>query len=162
MDKYEFLVAPQETGHGRSVFRVCPGVVDSEARELFQWGYCHLLACAIHEVTGWVFGVVEGISRRTGGWTWVHMGVLTPGGDFLDIDGIHPVTAPRLAFQPDPWRIRALPDFPAFCRTVGLAADTPLAWWRGEFNEVGTRVIAEFADHALTAVPTLDTLEVAA
>ena len=34
-------------------------VPDEAAIEVFDWGYCHILACALHDLTGWPFGVAE-------------------------------------------------------------------------------------------------------
>lgn len=147
--------------HGRVSFSLRPGVIDDEALEFFQWGYCHLLACAIHEITGWPFAAVEGISGRTGQWVWTHMGVLTPVGDFLDITGVHPVDCLRPAYVPSPMRVRSLAGFPEFCQTVGLAEDTPLSWWTGEFPGIGTQTIRAFATGLLDTLPTAHPREAA-
>ncbi|GAB3479618.1 hypothetical protein [Amycolatopsis cihanbeyliensis] len=158
------LVVPLATEHGQTVFQIRPGVVDAEARELYQWGYCHLLACAIHETTGWSFGSVEGTTRPAGRWRWIHMGVFTPSGAFLDVVGARPVAAlsTTLAFRPDPMRVQHLSTFADFCRTVGLAVDTPLSWWHSQLGEVGTRVTRTFAEHLLAALPAAEFGEVAA
>lgn len=72
--------------HGQLEFTLHPGKVDAHAIEFFGFAKCHMLACAMHEATGWRFGVIHQLVHGT--WKWSHAGVITPQGLFLDIHGI--------------------------------------------------------------------------
>jgi hypothetical protein len=78
--------------------------ISENTRSVFLTGHCHSLALAIHQKTGWpMVGIVaqqsgnprksldamfdEPLDMRAVGRRWVHMGVLSPEGDFVDIDG---------------------------------------------------------------------------
>ena len=139
------------------------GVIDDQAREFFGYLKCHLLACALHEATGWPLTVLDYL-HPIGEWRWGHLGVTTPAGDFLDIDGPCPagqVEDEWADFTGYPTRTRTLPDFDAFARMVGLPDDTPLTWWRtGQFTpehldhnpNALTDAITAYASHLLRLV----------
>ncbi|ACZ92018.1 hypothetical protein [Streptosporangium roseum] len=75
------------TYHGHTELTVRPGVIDEAAIELYGYSQCHILARSMHRRTRWSFGVVELVDSRR----WAHLGVLTPAGHFLDIEGVRPV-----------------------------------------------------------------------
>lgn len=68
---------------------ISPGVVDDEAIEWFAYGNCWLLAGALHERSGWPLAGVADTRPWDGLW-WRHIGVIEPGGLFLDIQGARP------------------------------------------------------------------------
>ncbi|GAA4198648.1 hypothetical protein [Actinocatenispora rupis] len=123
-----------------------PGVVDDDVREAFSWGLCHLLACALHEITGWPFGVLEQ-SYATGAWSWVHAAVITPDGLLLDVHGARhwrEAEAERRHFGGE-FRLVNVPTFAELYRMFGLPDGTPDTWWRGEFSDPGPAAIMRLA-----------------
>lgn len=113
-----------------------PGVVDDQAREMFLYAQCQLLALAVSEQAGWPLWVAEQ-QVPAGTWSWAHVGVRTPAGRWLDIEGPR---APRdvtawLAGWGLPVRLRLL-DRAAWHETFrNVPAGAPASWWR-------TRVLA--------------------
>lgn len=70
------------------------GDIDTDdAIEFFTCSKCHLLACAIHEMTAWPLAHMELVGH--GGF---HAGVYTPRGYFLDITGPKPMGDAEVAF----------------------------------------------------------------
>ena len=66
--------------------RITDGDVDE-----FTTGMCGVLAVALHDATGWpIMLVVDEAGRTDEGlpW-WVHAGVRTPEGGFLDVKGVN-------------------------------------------------------------------------
>jgi hypothetical protein len=60
------------------------GIGDAPVERLFEWGYCHALALAINEATGWpIVGLWSG-GRHGGCEHWV---VQRPDGILLDVRG---------------------------------------------------------------------------
>ena len=127
-----------------------PGVIDDDVREAFSWRYCHLLACALHEITGWPFGVME--QRQTSGrWRWVHAAVVTPAGLLLDVNGVRDwreAEAERASFG-GPFRLTHVNTVAPLYRMFGLPEFTPDSWWRGEFSGAGTPAIVRLAHDLL-------------
>lgn len=68
-------------------FEVTPGVIDYDAIEAFTEGHCASLAYAIHQETGWdmMLFTYRGAPRQYG--HAMHMAVLHPSGDIIDIEG---------------------------------------------------------------------------
>ena len=63
------------------------GTIDHEAREAFTRGQCHGLALALHRLTGWeLYGLYKPSELRYGG-TPSHTVVLSPDGEYIDING---------------------------------------------------------------------------
>ena len=61
-----------------------PGITEDDD-DMFANGYCHVLAKALHERTGWPMVVVsDGPDGVVG---WVHAGVRRPDGKILDVRG---------------------------------------------------------------------------
>jgi hypothetical protein len=58
-----------------------------DALEWYGYGNCHILAGALHEVSGWPFAIVAGDENSGSPKVIVHVGVMTPDGRFLDIAG---------------------------------------------------------------------------
>ena len=139
---------------GLTEVRVTPGVADREARELFLYSQCQILALCLHERTGWPLWAAEQ-QLPDGTWKWAHVGVRTPRGRWLDIDG------PRGARDVTRW----LEDrgLPARTRVIGGAAQwitllgrtpvpEPAAWWRTLAGSAeGTALAEEFARGLLAA-----------
>lgn len=139
---------------GLTEVQVTPGVVDREARELFLYSQCQILALCLHERTGWPLWAAEQ-QLPSGSWNWAHVGVRTPRGRWLDIDG------PRGAREVTSW----LEDWgrPARVRIIGGAAEWmtllgrapvpgPAAWWRTLVGgAVGAGLAEEFARSLLAA-----------
>lgn len=66
-------------------------VVDAEAESLYAWGYCTLLALAIHERTGFPIALFTTANPEPGEWSG-HAAIQVADGLFLDITGIHTAT----------------------------------------------------------------------
>ena len=71
---------------GLTTVTLTPGVVDEDAEEVFSFGYCYLLALAMHEATGWRIAVLDRL-EPDGSWRGVHVAVVTPDDWFVDIRG---------------------------------------------------------------------------
>jgi hypothetical protein len=121
---------PEPTANLKATrLRVTPGVTDAQAVELFAYSQCQFLALAIHEETGWPLRVAE--IFREGKWRWVHVGVLAPAGQWLDIGGLRDgraVTA-WLSAWGLPVRLRVMAPG-AWHHVLGRPASTPPSWWR--------------------------------
>jgi hypothetical protein len=116
---------------GLTELQVTPGLVDDMARELFLYSQCHMLAMAVHELTGWPLWVAEQ-QYDSGAWKWCHLGVQTPAGRWLDIDGPRAATAVPAWLDrwgcPSRLRLVSLPDWYAL---LGVGPrDAPASWWR--------------------------------
>jgi hypothetical protein len=106
-----------------------PGVIDEDAREAFAWGYCHILAGALHEATGWRLGVLRKpfvrADRRL--WHWIHAGV-HPGRSrlFLDINGVREPSQVEAdyAFYGGPFQWVLPGEHRYFCPLIGLPDGT--------------------------------------
>ncbi|MEU7863863.1 hypothetical protein [Nonomuraea sp. NPDC049141] len=150
----EFMPSQPTTRHGLTSVALYPGVVDDNADEFFAWGYCWLLAAALHEATGWTFGLVERWREETHAWEWTHVGVITPNGRFLDIRGHHDRASLAAALEiayAMPTRIRP-GDFAELRRAMGMAEETEPNWW---LDLLATPLLADvvryFAAHLLGA-----------
>ncbi|MEW9527299.1 hypothetical protein [Microbispora sp. NPDC049125] len=151
----EFLPSNPTTRHGLSRLVLRPGVIDDAADEFFAWGYCWLLAAALHEVTGWPFGLIERWREDGQEWEWTHVGVITPAGRFLDIRGCHDravLTAGLTGAYGMPTRIRT-GRFPALRQAMRMAEDTPPDWWLGALTDpILTETVRYFAAHLINQV----------
>jgi hypothetical protein len=108
-------------------------VIDDMAREFSLDGMCHMLAMAIHEMTGWDLGVVERRHPSSGEWGWCHLGVWCPTGypNFLDIKGRREpeeVIADAEQFG-GPVRVQVPVSLAHWHAIVGA----PASWWRTLF-----------------------------
>ncbi|MEO3869555.1 hypothetical protein ABGB18_12050 [Nonomuraea sp. B12E4] len=133
LDQVAVEFAPSRPTNRRGLTRVVlhPGVINDNADEFFAWGYCWLLAAALHEATDWLYALVE--RWRGDAWEWTHVGVITPAGCFLDIRGCHDrrgLTADLEGAYGVPTRIRR-GTFAELCQAMGMPADTPPDWWLG-------------------------------
>ncbi|MEV0661600.1 hypothetical protein ACIBI3_05570 [Actinomadura luteofluorescens] len=135
-----------------------PGLIDDQAIEVFGFSMCALLACALHEETGWpILGVetqlptgrkangsrfsVRGIRRRrrpAGCWGWSHVGVQTPCGRFLDIQGARTCAEAQRewsALENDaPARTVVLSTFTDLRRWMKLPFGTRNSWWKRDWS----------------------------
>jgi hypothetical protein len=136
-----------------------PGVVDENAREVFGWGYCHVLAGALHETTGWPLGVLR---KRFGppgrrAWHWIHAGV-HPGmaGLFLDIHGIRQTSEVEADFAPygGPFQWLRPGEHRRFCPIVGLPDGTPATWWRQDLAAAAAAAVLAIARCLAAQAPT--------
>lgn len=142
----EFTANEPTSRRGLKNFTLHPGVFNEDAFELFGYGFCHQLAAATRERSGWPLAAVRRPSvdcdcdyeTHDNCVDWVHMGVRTPGGLFLDIRGPRryddvirqyeceeiylPGFAQAVAVGAvkDPW---ADPKLPAFAEVVRCFAD---------------------------------------
>jgi hypothetical protein len=66
---------------------ISPGRVTEDALEWYGYGSCHILAGALHEVSGWPLAVAVRLDDH-GMWEHIsHVGVTAPGGQFVDVAG---------------------------------------------------------------------------
>ena len=64
--------------------------VTEDDRILYTHHHCEQLAWALHETTGWPYAAVtDGYDANTGTHGWLHVGVCTPDGNVLDVEGVH-------------------------------------------------------------------------
>jgi len=129
-----------------------PGVIDEDAREVFAWGYCHTLAGALHQVTGWPLVV---LCKRFGGpgrqrWHWIHAGV-NPGrpGLLLDVAGVRALPEAEADYAPygGPFRWALPGNHPSFCRAIGLPDGAPGTWWRQDLAPAAAVAVLGIAAH---------------
>ncbi|WP_157249700.1 hypothetical protein [Nonomuraea typhae] len=148
----EFIASRPTTRRGLSRVVLNPGVINDDAEEFFAWGYCWLLAAALHEASGWPYGLVE--RQRESSWEWTHAGVITPGDRFLDIRGCHDrggLSALLTVAYGVPARVRA-GSFADLCQAMGLAAGTAPDWWLGLLADpILTDTVRYFAARLLQA-----------
>lgn len=144
-------VAQPTMNLGVTELSVIPGVVDDQARELFLYSACFLLALAVHDRTGWPLLIAE--LRHDEEWSWVHAGVRTPGGLWLDLDGPRPGEAVSdwLSEYGKPVRHRMFRTPAEWNPVIGLPDGEPAGWWRKQVsNSTGIEVIESFAQVLLT------------
>lgn len=93
-------VNPPTTRRNLTTVKLTLAVVDDEAVELFAYGYCVLLAGAMFERSGWQRAAIAHPDgpltedQEPDRWLrarWTHVGLITPDGRFLDINGARPV-----------------------------------------------------------------------
>lgn len=148
-----FTVNPPTTRKAQDAFALRPGVADEEAVELFAYGYCTLLAGALHDRSGWELAAIEhpdgplAEEDEPDPWTrarWTHVGVITPDGRFLDIHGPRPVDEVNQAYGG--WVVRR--KTPADFAASGCASP----WTNAVSDQLVQDVIRLFADQLVTAV----------
>jgi hypothetical protein len=143
--------------HGRTEFTLWPGVVDADAIELFGFAKCHVLASAMHDRTGWRFGVLD---QLVGGvWKWAHAGVVTPGGLFLDIHGAREIAevVDRLQADYGPRaRISTYASYEDY--HAATASDPPVVPWTDLINPLGVELVRYFASHLVAEAESFFTL----
>ncbi|WP_113705182.1 hypothetical protein [Nonomuraea lactucae] len=158
----EFCPSQPTNRRGLTRLVLHPGVIDDDADEFFAWGFCWLLAAALHEATGWAYGLVE--RRREDGWEWTHVGVITPAGRFLDIRGCHDrdgLAADLTGAYGMPTRIR-VGTFADLRQAMGMAEDTEPDWWLGLLDApILADVVRYFAAHLLSTYVPATVAEVA-
>lgn len=144
---------PNKPTNNRGLTRVVlrPGHVDADTREFFTAGCCHMLAGALHELTGWPLIALH----REHDDHWLHVGVETPDGRFLDINGPRPVAEMRSRLateQGDPIRTTTHASLSGFAHGIGMPDD----WtWRAEIaDRDAADAITAMADALLEQVPT--------
>jgi hypothetical protein len=128
-----------------------PGEIGDVEREVFGWGYCHILAAYLHELTGWPFGVLEQL-RPYGQWRWAHAGVFAGlAGRFLDIEGVRvsadvedyyarAVRTSRGSFR---WATAA--TIAEFETLIGKPDDVRSGWWRADLTPAGSAAVESIA-----------------
>lgn len=67
------------------------GTPTDDAVDLFSNHMCWFLAWMLNQQTGWPLVAVSDTDPEptTGAFGWVHVAVQTPGGDILDVSGVH-------------------------------------------------------------------------
>ncbi|WP_339155741.1 hypothetical protein [Actinomadura luteofluorescens] len=145
------VVQPPTACKGWAEVTLRPGVIDDQALEVFGFSMCTLLACALHEKTGWPMlgikiqqlGGFRGWKRTT---AWWHVGVQTPCGRFLDIKGVRTCVeakseaalfvdskgVPRCAEA----KMVRLPTFTRLWWWMGVPGFSP-SWWKREATADG-------------------------
>ena len=127
------------------------GVIDEHAGEMFRFGYCHLLTCALHELTQLPITTLD--CPREG--NFLHSGVVTPDNRFWDINGRRTFDEVHASYTG--------PCVPSHVlrRVTGPAAMTALFeaytdrllpfsvqardWWKHVLPPVGTNLVVAFA-----------------
>jgi hypothetical protein len=107
------------------------GRIDAQAREMFGFGYCHYLASALHEATGWRLAVMQQASVGCRNWRWCHAAVYAGHTQqVLDISGVaEPATVTsRYRTYGGPFRWVAM-GWQQFAAEVQLRGARP-SWWR--------------------------------
>jgi len=57
-------------------------------RDYYTSEHCEQLAFAMHEATGWPYAaVIDGQDEASGTYGYLHVGVMRPDGNFLDVEG---------------------------------------------------------------------------
>ncbi|WP_147425369.1 hypothetical protein [Bailinhaonella thermotolerans] len=138
--------------------RLRPPEVDEHAVELFTRHSCRLLACALQERTGWPLTILYP-HHAPPGCTWrYHVGVRTPDGRFLDING-----AADLADVERAWSamygvrvathtVSVIEGLMAF---LGGQTGDPAAWWRDDCGGHTLDMLDMYADALLARRLTL-------
>jgi hypothetical protein len=128
-----------------------PDVIDGETREVFGWGYCHILAAYLHELTGWPFGVLEQL-WPSGEWRWAHAGVLAgQAGRFLDIEGVRESAdvedyyARAVRTGRDSFRWATAATIAEFETLTGKPDDVCPGWWRVGLTSAGAGAVESIA-----------------
>jgi hypothetical protein len=70
---------------------LAPGVSEDD-RVLYTHVHCEQLAWALHQATGWPYAAVaDEHNEQADTYGWIHLGVMAPGGQVLDVEGLHDV-----------------------------------------------------------------------
>lgn len=72
---------------GITVAQISPVRITEDALEWYGYGYCHVLAGALHEVSGWPLAIVIRPDSLGQVDRLVHVGVMAPDGRFVDVAG---------------------------------------------------------------------------
>lgn len=76
--------------HWGSEVECVHGVVNDAALEAFHYGYCHVMALALHDATGWpLVGIWYNGDNYTDDYVPGHVAVKHPEGYFVDIYGAY-------------------------------------------------------------------------
>lgn len=120
---------------GLTDLTLTPGLIDDQAREMFLYSQCQMLALAICERTGWPVWVAEQ-QLPAGYWSWSHAGVRTPAGRWLDIKGPRDGrdVAAWLAGWGLPVRLRVLSPA-TWHETFSFPSGTSASWWRSRVTD---------------------------
>ena len=150
------LNLPQPTGRRQlTCVELRPGRIDDQALEVFNYSQCAVLASALHDETGWPLLGIE--SRCPAGcWHWRHVGVRTPCGRFLDINGVRDYAEAERAWseflEGAPVRTVELPTITAFNRWIGMPESSE-SWWKFEWGhdivDATKEVLASFVSKLL-------------
>lgn len=128
-----------------------PGLIDAHASEMFRFGYCHLLSCALHEITGLP---IVGLDCPDHG-QYLHSGVVTSDNTFWDIHGPRPVEQVRTSYTDPcvPHHVIRSVNGPAAMACLFIEyTDRPLPtsiperdWWQHVLPPEGTRAVIALA-----------------
>jgi len=144
-DEYEDLEkspAALEVVYGSRMSSLTLDFIDSEAVQLFSWGYCGYLAQVLHELTGFQLALFTKPSgENETGWQG-HAAVQLPDGQFLDIEGI--VSAGEINSR---YRFKepVEPTFPepaAYAELMFADGSNPYS----ELDELELRLLRHFAE----------------
>lgn len=141
---------------GLTYVELNPEFIGRDARELFAWKACHILASALHEETGWRLAVLEQPAGGRDGWRWIHAAVYAGhSSQLLDIDGVseREAIASRygmyLRYGLCRWS-RPL-GWAGFAAVIGLGKDCPPSWWRTcALGELAGPVIGSYVTQLVT------------
>jgi hypothetical protein len=132
----------------RSV-RLRQGVIDADVVEAFTHGYCYQLAGALHAEHGWPFALIEhGHPTRPGEWWWTHVGVLTPAGELLDVQGSAPLSV--VICHDRPCRVVLRDTVAALHDVMPGHGDVPADDWAATFGELGAYALRRLARDVLS------------
>ena len=139
---------------------VTAGVVDAVAVDAYTNGQCHALAVALHHATGWplvwvgpeecCYDIDCAEYDDDEGWCLCqieHVGVLTPDGAFLDIEGpqtVEPMLEDRYETSGDPCTLQTLTG-------AQLSAILAAGSWRDPDVATATSFVAAVLDQVAVA-----------
>lgn len=95
--------------------------ISEDTKFVFSTGHCHSLALALHKKTGWQLAAIvtqqsenprkqladmfkEPVDMAAVGRRWAHVGVLSPEGKFVDINGTSTVEEALSKHSPKGWK----------------------------------------------------------
>jgi hypothetical protein len=122
---------------------------------MFSFGYCHYLASALHEATGWRLAIMQQATVRPGSWRWAHTAVYAGcSNQLLDIEGMQEreQIASRYSSYLGCGLFRWISvGWADFATAIGLAGDPQPSWWRSTWLGPAGPVIGSYVAQLVAA-----------